>query len=94
MTMPLVVPVLYDFLILPSLYLFYQWSVSSSGHSRLIEAAYMAFFSALMVISLYGVIRLLKGGRVAAVAGGFVISAYPLVAWLSHTFFSISLPWS
>jgi 4-amino-4-deoxy-L-arabinose transferase-like glycosyltransferase len=61
------------------------------GQSRLPEQACAAFFSGLMLLALYALIRLLNGGRIAAFAGGIFLCAYPAVDWFSHTYF-LDLP--
>jgi hypothetical protein len=61
------------------------------GASKLTEHCCMAFFSAILMLAVYMLTRLLKGGRLAALLGGFVLSAYPIISWLSHTFF-LELP--
>jgi 4-amino-4-deoxy-L-arabinose transferase-like glycosyltransferase len=57
------------------------------GQSRFVEHVYMAFFGGLMVSSVYGLTRLLHGGRLAAVTSCLYLSAYPLISWLGHTYF-------
>jgi len=61
------------------------------GQSRFIEQLAAAFFSGLMLVSLYILIRLLNGGRIAACVGMLILSAYPLVTRLGHTYF-LDLP--
>lgn len=57
------------------------------GQSRLIEHAYMAAFSGLMVLSIYSIARQSGGGYFGSLCAGLFISAYPMISWLNHTFF-------
>lgn len=61
------------------------------GESRLVEQACVAFYSGLMTAAIYAVCRLVQGGRIAACAAGIFLSSYPLISWLSHTYF-LDLP--
>ncbi len=61
------------------------------GESRYTEALYTSLYSGLLVSALYAVVRLLNGGRLAACCAGLFICAYPIIAWLSHSWF-IDLP--
>ena len=75
----------------PFIYLINSLFLRLFGESRIVEQGYMSAFTGLMVISLYAVVRLLNGGRIAACLAGLIIAAYPLISWLSHSFF-LDLP--
>lgn len=62
-------------------------SILAFGQSLLVKHGYMAFFSGLMAASIYGLTRLIGGGRLAACSAVLFLSAYPIISWLSHTFF-------
>ena len=47
----------------------------------------MALFAGVMTMSVYAVTRLSGGGFVAACTAALFLSAYPVLSWLSHTFF-------
>lgn len=62
-------------------------SILAFGQSWLVKHGYMAFFSAVMAASIYGLTRSIGGGRLAACSAVLFLSAYPIISWLSHTFF-------
>lgn len=62
-------------------------SILAFGQSWLVKHGYMAFFSGVMAASIYGLTRSIGGGRLAACSAVLFLSAYPIISWLSHTFF-------
>jgi 4-amino-4-deoxy-L-arabinose transferase-like glycosyltransferase len=61
------------------------------GQSRFVEQLSMSCFAGLMVLSIYGLTRLLNGTRLAAGAAALCLAMYPAISELSHTFF-LDLP--
>lgn len=61
------------------------------GQSRLTEQLSLTFFLCVAVSSVYGIVRLLKGSRLAASLSACCLVVYPLISMLSHNFF-LDLP--
>jgi 4-amino-4-deoxy-L-arabinose transferase-like glycosyltransferase len=61
------------------------------GQSRFTEQLSLSFFLCLAAGSVYGIVRLLNGNRLAAGLSAFILVAYPLIAHLGHSFF-LDLP--
>ena len=61
------------------------------GHSRFTEELSLTFFLSLAIVSIYSIVRLLKGSRVAGAIATACFILYPLIVELGHSFF-LDLP--
>ena len=75
----------------PAAYLVNGFFLLLFGTSRFTEQLSLTFFTGLMTVSIYGIVRLLSGGRLAACISACCIALYPLIIKLSHSFF-LDLP--